>query len=222
MSLSKEIIERFVAVDPATVGHYISGGYMRPEMKAIKIGEKRMVGPAYTVRMPGKDSTVIYYAISKAPKGSIIVVDRCGDNTFACCGEMVAAFAQGQGMAGIVIDGPATDSVGISKLDIPVFCTSISSVTTSVIGVTGEVNIPITCSGAIVNPGDIVFGDADGVVVLPSDNYEEPLAKAELSVQKEVSLRKHFLSGGLLKWNVEKLFETDTAAILAELEKMDK
>ena len=222
MALSKEIIDRFMAVDPATVGHYISGGYMRPEMKAIKIGEKRMVGPAYTVRIPGRDSCALYYAISKAPKGSVIVVDRCGDNTFACCGEMVATFAQGQGMAGIVVDGPATDTVGISKLDIPVFCTSISAVTTVIIGVTGEVNIPIVCSGATVRPGDIIFGDADGVVVLPPDNYEEPLAKAEISVKREIRLRESYLNGGFPYWNVERLFETDTMAMLDELKKLDK
>ena len=56
MALTKELIERFMKVDPATMGHYFGGGYMRPEMKPLNIGEKRMVGPAYTLRIPGKDS----------------------------------------------------------------------------------------------------------------------------------------------------------------------
>ena len=104
MALSEEVIRRFQAVDPATMGHYIGGGFMRPEMKPLNLGERRMVGPAYTLRIPGRDSCGIYYAISKAPKGSVIVVDRCGDDTFACCGEMVATYAQGCGMAGLVIE----------------------------------------------------------------------------------------------------------------------
>ena len=54
MALTKELIERFMKVDPATMGHYIGGGYMRPEMKPLNIGEKRMVGPAYPLRIPGK------------------------------------------------------------------------------------------------------------------------------------------------------------------------
>ncbi len=217
MLLSEELIKRFMAVDPATIGHYIGGGYMRPEMKALNIGERKMVGPAYTLRIPGKDSCGIYYAISKAPKGSVIVVDRCGDNTFACCGEMVALYAQGRGMAGLVIDGPATDSIAIRKLDMPVFCTGISAVTTVILGVTGEVQIPVVCSGTIVNPGDIVFGDADGVVVLPPNGYEEALRKSEESVQAEINQRKIFARGELPGWDIEKLFETDTVSMLLKL-----
>ena len=219
MAMTEELIQRFQRVDPATMGHYIGGGYMRPEMKALNIGEGKMVGPAYTLRITGKDSCGIYYAISQAPKGSVIVVDRCGDNTFACCGEMVATYAQGCGMAGLVIDGPATDSVAIRKLAIPVFCTGISAVTTVILGVTGEVQIPIVCSGAIVNPGDIVFGDADGVVVLPPNGYEEALAKSEESVQAEVLQREIFGRGELPDWDIKRLFETDTVPMLLELRK---
>ncbi|MGI6177909.1 MAG: RraA family protein [Eubacterium sp.] len=221
MGLSKELIERFKKVDPATMGHYIGGGFLKPQIKPLNIGEGRMVGPAYTVRLSGRDSCGIYYAISKAPKGSVIVVDRCGDETFACCGEMVATYAQGRGMAGMVIDGPATDSVAISKLDIPIFCTGISSVTTVILGVSGEVQIPITCGGAIVNPGDIVFGDADGVVVLPPDNYEEALEKSEQSVRDEITQREIFARGELPGWDIDRLFETDTVSMLLELRKKD-
>lgn len=221
MSLSQEIINRFIKVDPATVGHYIGGGYMHPKMKPLKHDESKMVGPAYTVRIPGRDSAGLYYAISKAPKGSVIVIDRCGDDIFACCGEMVATYAQGCEMAGIVLDGPATDSIALENLDIPVFCTGISAVTTIILGVTGEVDIPISCAGAIVNPGDIVFGDADGVIVMPPDNYEEALKKAEISVANEVEQRKIFGSGNLPNWNIERLFETDTIPMLLKLREVD-
>lgn len=217
MSLSNELIERFKRVDPATMGHYIGGGYMKSSIKALNIGCKKMVGNAYTVRIPGKDSSGMYYAISKAPEGSVIVVDRCGDETFACCGEMVATYAQGRGMAGIVIDGPATDSIAIRKLDIPVFCTGIACVTTVILGVSGEIQVPITCGGAIVNPGDIVFGDADGVVVLPSEGYAEALNKAEKSVENEVTQRKIFARGELPGWDIANLFETDTISMLLSL-----
>jgi 4-hydroxy-4-methyl-2-oxoglutarate aldolase len=221
MSLDEALIKRFLAVDPATVGHYIGGGFMRPEMKPIRRDDHRMIGPAYTVRISGRDSCALYYGIKHAPKGSVIVVDRCGDDTFACCGEMVATYAQSQGMAGIVIDGPATDSRAIEKLEIPVFCTGISAVTTMVYGATGEVDIPIVCSGAAVHPGDIVFGDADGVVVLPPDGYEDALEKAEASVAREVTLRQHFLSGGQPYWNVDRLFTEGLADRIAELKKLD-
>ena len=124
-------------------------------------------------------------------------------------------------MAGIVIDGPATDSRAIERLEMPVFCTGISAVTTMIYGATGEVQIPIVCSGAHVNPGDIVFGDADGVVVLPPDGYEDALSKAEASVAREVNLRKHFLAGGDPLWNVDRLFTEGLADRIAELRKLD-
>ncbi len=222
MNMNEALIKRFLAVDPATVGHYIGGGYMKPEMKPIRRNDDRMIGPAYTVRISGRDSCALYYGIKHAPKGSVIVVDRCGDNTFACCGEMVATYAQSRGMAGIVIDGPATDSRAIEKLDMPVFCTGISAVTTMIYGATGEVQIPVVCAGAHVNPGDYVFGDADGVVVLPPDGYEDALKKAEESVARELTLREHFRSGGDPLWNVDQLFTVGLTDAIAELRKFNK
>ena len=71
-----------------------------------------------------------------------------------------------------------------------------------------------------MNPGDLVFGDADGVVVLPADGYEEALKKAEESVAREISLRKHFLNGGDPLWNVDRLFSVGLAETIAELKKL--
>ena len=215
MTLSQETIERFLKVDPATVGHYVGSGFMRPAMKPLRRDERRMVGTAYTVRLEGRDSAALYYGISKAPAGSVIVIDRCGDETFACVGEMVATYAQGRGMAGIVVDGPATDSMALNGMEMPVFCTAVSCVTTLILGVSGDVEIPVSCSGTTVNPGDIVFGDADGVVVLPPQGYEEPLKKAEASVAAEVTQRRVFASGELPGWDIDKLIETDVPALLS-------
>ena len=72
MELTDTLKERFLSVDPATVGHYINGGFMRPEMKPIRRDDKRMIGPAYTVRISGRDSCALYYGIKHAPKGSVI------------------------------------------------------------------------------------------------------------------------------------------------------
>lgn len=220
MALTEELIQRFLKVDPATIGHYIGGGFMRPEMKPLNRRSK-MVGPAYTIRMQGKDSACLYYAMKHAPKGSVLVIDRCGDGTYACVGEMVALLSKCSGFAGIVIDGPATDSLAIEELGFPVFCTGISAVTTNVIGISGEVDVQISCSGAVVHPGDIVFGDADGVIVLPPDGFECALAKAEESVANEVGLRKHFLDGGFAKINIDRLWESDVLGMIAELKQFD-
>jgi regulator of RNase E activity RraA len=220
MALTKEIIDRFMAVDPATMGHHIAVGFMKPQMKPINKLSK-MVGPAYTVKLQGRDSCALYYALEHAPKGSVIVIDRCGDTTYACVGEMVALFAECQGFAGIVIDGPATDSLAIERSGYPVFCTGISVVTTNVIGISGAHDVPVSCCGAVVHPGDIVFGDADGVVVIPPDGYMDLLVKAEASVEREVELRKHFRAGGFPKINIERLHNTDVMGMINELKKFD-
>lgn len=213
--------ERFKKVDPATIGHYIEGGFMSPKMKPINKHSK-LIGPAYPVRLIGKDSAQLYHALKVAPKGSVIVIDRAGDEVFACVGEMVALLAECQGFAGIVIDGPATDSLGIEKLNIPVFCTGISAVTTNVFGITGSHGSPINCSGVYVRPGDIIFGDADGVIVFPEELAEDLLAKAEVSVNNEVSLREHFRAGGFARFDVDNLINSDLLEYITKLKNLEK
>lgn len=216
MEFSEELRDRFMGVDPATVGHHIGGGFMRPEMKPLNKNVK-MVGPAYTVRMEGRDAAPLHYAFTKAPKGSVIVIDRCGDRTYAPIGEVVALYAQCQGFAGLVIDGVVTDSRAIEKQDFPVFCTGVSVVTTAILGVSGKVNIPVSCSGVVVHPGDIVFGDADGVIVLPPDGYEDALEKAEIGIAKEEGIKELYRSGGKSHVNIERLYGADLMGTINKL-----
>lgn len=102
----------------------------------------------YTARILGKDSCAMYRAIEEAPKGAVLVIDRCGDPIYAAVGEMVARNAKAKGLAGIVLDGPATDSLWIEEMDFPVFCSGISVATTNVWGISGEFNVDINCGGA--------------------------------------------------------------------------
>ena len=211
MELSQEIRDRFMKVDPAAIGHFISHGFMKPEIKPVT-DEMKVIGPAYTVRCTARDSSALYYAIHKAPKGSVLVVDRAGDHTFACVGEFVAIMAEANGMAGIVIDGPATDSRALkaSKTKFPVFCTGFSPVTSNVTGTSGEVQIPIECGGAAVLPGDIIFGDADGVIIVPQD-YMPLLEIAEKKAADEAKKREAIANGLVynkrVDFDVVKFFE---------------
>lgn len=191
MEWTKDIIDRFMKTDPATYGHFVGVRFLKPEMKPINKHSK-MIGPAYTARILGKDSCAMYKAIEVAPKGSVLVIDRCGDSVYAAVGEMVARYAKGAGLAGIVLDGPATDSLWIEEMDFPVFCTGISVATTNVWGISGEYNVDVNCGGAVVHPGDLVFGDADGVVVMEPTDYEEKLVRAEEATQREIAMRAKF------------------------------
>lgn len=217
MEWTKELIERFMKTDPATYGHFVGVRFMNPEMKPIS-KQSKMIGPAYTVRILGKDSCAMYRAIETAPRGSVLVIDRCDDHIYAAVGEMVARNAKAAGLAGIVLDGPATDSLWIEKMDFPVFCTGISVATTNVWGLSGEYQTDVQCCGAVVHPGDIVFGDADGVVVMDPDNYEDNLQKAEASAQREIVMREQFKTADApLTKSVKPLMEYDLVKIIAAI-----
>lgn len=221
MDLSQEIRDRFMKVEPAAIGHHITRGFMRPEIKPV-CDEMKVVGPAYTVRLNERDSSALYYAIQKAPKGSVIVVDRAGDHTFACVGEFFAEMTRACGMSGIVIDGPATDKLALKRMGFPVFCTGFSPVTCNVTGTSGEAGIAVECGGTVVRPGDIIFGDADGVIVVPED-YLPYLEAAEKKTADEAALRKELENGFVYNkrkdFDVVKFFESNVPAEITKIKK---
>ena len=117
MDLEK-LFERALKTDPAQIGHYVQGGFMDASIKPIS-EDIKMIGPAFTIRLPGNDNAMLYYAMKRAPKGSVIVIDRMGDKRVAAVGEMVVQAARSLGMAGIVVDGPNTDTRPIKALGFP-------------------------------------------------------------------------------------------------------
>lgn len=212
------LFERALKTDPAQIGHYVQGGFMHPRIKPIS-EDIKMIGPAFTIRLPGNDNAMLYYAMKRAPKGSVIVIDRMGDERIACLGEMVALSAKTLGMAGIVVDGPNTDSRPIKAMGFPVFSTGRSSVTNTFKGIDGEYNVPVCCGGAVVSPGDIVYGDLDGVIVAPQDRFEELLEKAEAADRNEEKWRENFAQGGYVDKfvNLDRLVEEGVKGKIAEL-----
>ena len=136
-----ELFEIALTTDPAQIGHHVQGGYMTgiyPISDDIKA-----IGPAFTIRLPGTDNAMLYYAMKQAPKGSMIVIDRMGDKRIACLGEMVALSAKTLGMAGIVVDGPNTDTRAIRAMGFPVFSTGRACVTNTFKGLDGEYGVPV-------------------------------------------------------------------------------
>ena len=171
----EELFKIALTTDPAQIGHHVQGGYMTgiyPISDDLKV-----IGPAFTIRLPGTDNAMLYYAMKKAPKGSVVVIDRMGNKTIAAVGEMVVQSAKVLGLAGIIVDGPNTDTRSIRTLNFPLFSTGRACVTNTFKGLDGEYGVPINCGGCVVRPGDIVYGDIDGVICAPADRFEE-LVKA--------------------------------------------
>lgn len=182
--LTQETIGRFMKIAPAQIGHHINEGFMHPRIKPVAPSFK-VLGPAYTVKMTERDGAALNYAIMKAEEGAILVVDRGADPIFACAGDQLIMMMKHRGLGGLVVDGPVTDKIGIEKLGFPVFCTGFSAVTTVITGTSGAVDIPIQCGGTVVKPGALIFGDTDGVIIVP-DDYEELLALGESMTADEI------------------------------------
>ena len=137
--------------------------------------------------------------------------------------QFFAEMTSACGMAGIVIDGPATDKLALKRMGFPVFCTGFSPVTCNVTGTSGEVGIAVECGGAVVRPGDIIFGDADGVIVVP-ENFLPYLEDAEKKTAEEAAMREKLKEGFVYDkrrdFDVVKFFESNVPAEIAKVKRI--
>lgn len=155
------------------------GGRIAPLGRHMKVA-----GPAFTVEVRPGDNLMFHAALALAQPGDVIVVDGKGDQTSALCGTIMSTQAQAAGIAGFVLDAAARDSDELAQGDFPVFCVGTNP-NGPTKGLAGRVNWPVTLAGVTVNPGDLIIGDADGVVVIPRENAEEIVALAQGKVDAE-------------------------------------
>ncbi|MBW1699458.1 MAG: RraA family protein [Deltaproteobacteria bacterium] len=189
-----ELIEKFKAVEPPTVGHFRHDGFMSPRIRPL-FPEAAMVGPAVTVKTPANDSTMVHKVLEVAQPGDVIVVDRCGDTMHACWGGVVTMAAHLRKIAGAVIDGVATDLLEIIELKFPVYCTGTSAITTKILGLGGEINTPVQCGGVVVHPGDLVCADANGVLVLSPKDVKSVMEEALRRQEREKTVIERLRQG---------------------------
>jgi len=130
---------------------------------------KPMAGTAVTVRTRGGDNLAIHRAFDFCRPGDVLVIDGGGELSQALMGEIMATFAESLGVQGLVIDGAIRDVGAIRARDFPVYARGVTHRGPHKNG-PGEINVPIVVGGMVVNPGDIVVGDEDGVLAIsPSD-----------------------------------------------------
>jgi len=139
--------------------------------------EGYLCGPAITVKARPGDNLMLHYAIDIAQPGDVIVVDAGGDLTNALIGEMMVAYAIKKGVAGIVINGAIRDSAVIGEGDFPLFAAGVSHRGPYKDG-PGEINVPIAINGMVIEPGDLILGDEDGLLSVPYAEVEEVYLKA--------------------------------------------
>lgn len=187
------IVKEFENIPTTAISDAMNGlNNMDPAIKPLK-EEYKLAGRALTVKVPIGDNLAVLRAIREANPGDIIIVDAKGDHYRAIAGDFVVGMAQTLGVGGIVVDGVIRDIVGIKNLNFPVFSKGTTVAASGKAGV-GEINESISCGGMAVNPGDIIVGDADGVVVIPQSIEEEVLMKAIDKLNKDIS-REENISG---------------------------
>ena len=155
------------------------GGRIQPLSKSMKVA-----GPAFTVEVRPGDNLMIHAALQLAQPGDVIVVDGKGDLSCALTGALMAAHAQKAGIAGFVIDAAVRDTDDCAKGSFPIFAAGANP-NGPLKGAAGRINWPVSLAGTTVNPGDLIVGDADGVVVVPRELAADIVKGAQAKVDSE-------------------------------------
>ena len=153
-----------------------------------------MAGPALTVKSRPGDNLMLHNAIDCAEPGDVIVCDAGGDLTNALMGELMLAHAVKRDFAGFVIDGAIRDILAFRDINLPVFAAGVSHRGPYKDG-PGELNVPIALDGMVIEAGDLVLGDWDGVLPVPCDDVAEVLEKTEAKQQDEVRSMQEIEAG---------------------------
>ncbi|MBD9492225.1 RraA family protein [Ensifer sp. ENS11] len=179
-------------VETATVGHWRLMGFMDRAIQPLLPG-KRVVGTAVTLAIAGPDSTLLHHATGLLRPGDILVIDRLGDDKYACWGGGVTVAAKAAGAVAGIVDGPCTDLTEIQDSDFPMWSRGLSPITTRLYDLGGGLNVPVSCGGAVVMPGDAILADESGVLVIPRGEVravsEEALRRQETGKKREASVR---------------------------------
>jgi RraA family protein len=154
----------------------------------------RVAGPALTVRTRPGDNLVIHRALDLAEPGDVLVVDGGGCLERAVLGEIMARYATARGLAALVIDGAVRDAEGLAAGPVPVFALGINHLGPYKDG-PGEVHGPVQTGGTVVRSGDVVVGDADGVVVLPHEQAAAVVTLGEARLRDEEEQFAHIAAG---------------------------
>ena len=175
---------RMVALKTALLSDALGKtGAMDHDMKCFS-ANCRMAGPAATLRVHTADILMVGKALSMCAQGKVLVIDGQGERNTALWGSIITMAARLKALQGVVIDGAIRDVAGIRRDRLPVFARSVVP-NAGGAEYLGELNVPIQCGGVVVNPGDWVVGDEDGVVVIPANRLPSVLKKAELLGQIE-------------------------------------
>jgi 4-hydroxy-4-methyl-2-oxoglutarate aldolase len=191
-----QVIDALGELGVATV-HEAQGrtGLLRPFMRPV-YATARTSGSAITVCCAPGDNLMIHAAIEVCQPGDVLVVTTTSESTDGMFGDLLAVSCRAHGVRGLVIDAGVRDTSDLAAMDFPVWSKAVSAQGT-VKATPGWVNVPIVCAGATVRPGDVIVGDADGVVVVPRESAADVARLGNDRVLKEAKTRERLRAGEL-------------------------
>jgi 4-hydroxy-4-methyl-2-oxoglutarate aldolase len=192
----KEEVERLEKFGTATVHEAQKRvGQFQPYLKPIYKGA-RIAGSAITVLLQPGDNWMLHVAMELAQSGDVIIAGCVTENSDGFFGDLLATSAIAQGVKGLIIDGGVRDTKDLEEMGFPVWSKAVS-IKGTVKNTLGSVNIPIVVAGQIINPGDIIVADDDGVCVVPRENAKEVADAAQKREDYEGEKRAQFEAGVL-------------------------
>jgi len=189
----RELVAGFAGIPVANIADNMNrlacvDAKIRPMNKAP------LLGTAFTVKTRPGDNLLLHKALDMAKPGDVIVVAAQGDTVNSITGELMISWAKQRGLAGLIIDGAIRGAGAVRNMDIPVYAAGITPNGPYKDG-PGEINVPVSCGGIMIKPGDILVGDEDSVVVIDPQDAPQILEKAKATVVKETRFMEEIKNG---------------------------
>lgn len=199
----RDLVEKFREAGPPDLAEAMGHSNAMREIRPIFSPMPRCVGTAITVKVQPGDALMVQKALEVAEAGDVLVVDGRGTIGRSVWGGNRSMVAAAKGLAGVVIDGACRDADETRSVNLPMFARALCPMGSGKLG-PGELNFPIACGGVVVNPGDIVVADEEGIVVIPWQDAEDVYKAWRKVADKEQVMQATSATGKQVAPNLEK------------------